>query len=61
MQIGSVEVATTDNASSVRTPGSQITVDSESDQQVGVDAQKATAVMAKKGSASVTRQAVARP
>jgi len=53
MQIGSVEVATTDNASSVRTPGSQITIDSESTTQVGVDAQKATAVMAEKGSASV--------
>src|ERR1700756_1160116 len=54
MQIGSVEVATTDNASSVRPPGSQITVDSESTTQVGVDAQKATAVVAEKGSASVT-------
>jgi hypothetical protein len=53
MQIGSVEVATTDNASSVRTPGSQITVDSESTTQVGVDAQKSTAVVAEKGSASV--------
>src|SRR3954447_11892525 len=54
MQIGSVEVATTDNSSSVRTPGSQITVDSESTTQVGVDSQKATAVVAEKGSASVT-------
>ena len=53
MQIGSVEVATTDDASSVRTPGSQVTVDSESTTQVGVDAQKATAVMTEKGSASV--------
>src|SRR3954470_22524116 len=53
MQIGSVEVATADNASSVRTPGSQITIDSESTTQVGVDAQKTTAVMAERGSASV--------
>src|SRR3954470_2443452 len=53
MQIGSVEVATTDNSSSVRTPGSQITVDSESTTQVGVDAQKTTSVVAEKGSASV--------
>jgi hypothetical protein len=53
MQIGSVEVATTDNASSVRTPGSQITIDSESTTQVGVNAQKATAIVAEKGSASV--------
>jgi hypothetical protein len=53
MQIGSVEVATTDNASSVRTPGSQITVDSESTTQVGVNAEKATAVVSEKGSSSV--------
>jgi len=53
MQIGSVEVATTDNASSVRTPGSQITIDSESTTQVGVNAEKATAIVAEKGSASV--------
>src|SRR6266550_1262996 len=53
MTIGSVEVATTDDASSVRTPGSQVTIDSESTTQVGVDAQKATAVVAEKGSASV--------
>ena len=53
MQIGTVEVATTDDASSVRTPGSQVTVDSESTTQVGVDAQKTTAVLSEKGSASV--------
>lgn len=53
MQVGSVEVATTDNTSGVSTPGSQITVDSESTTQVGVDAQKATAVVSEKGSASV--------
>ena len=53
MQVGSVEVATTDDASSVRTPGSQVTIDSESTTQVGVDAQKTTAVLAEKGSASI--------
>jgi hypothetical protein len=53
MQVGSVEVATTDDASTVRTPGSQITVDSESTTQVGVDKTKATSVVATKGSASV--------
>jgi hypothetical protein len=53
MQVGSVEVATTDDASSVRTPGSQVTIDSESTTQVGVDPQKATAVLTEKGSASV--------
>jgi cbb3-type cytochrome oxidase subunit 3 len=54
MQVGSVEVATTDDASSVRTPGSQVTIDSESTTQVGVDPQKTTAVLTEKGSASVT-------
>lgn len=53
MQIGSVEVATTDDSSTVKTPGSQVVVDSESTTQVGVDRQKATAVVATKGSASV--------
>ncbi len=53
MQIGSVEVATTDDASSVRTPGNQVTIDSESTTQVGVNAQKATAVVTEKGTASI--------
>jgi len=53
MQIGSIEVATTDDASTVRTPSSQVTVDSESSTQVAVDKQKATSVMTVKGSASV--------
>jgi hypothetical protein len=54
MQIGSVEVATTDDQSTVRTPGSQVVIDSESTTQVGVDNSKATAVIATKGSASVS-------
>src|SRR5204862_5441816 len=54
MQIGSIEVATSDAQSTVRTPGSQVTVDSDSTTQVGVDHQKQTAVMTEKGSASVT-------
>ena len=53
MTIGSIEVATTDDQSTVRTPGSQVTVDSESTTQVGVDHQKQTAVVTEKGSASV--------
>lgn len=61
MQVGSVEVATTDDASSVRTPGSQVTIDSESTTQVGVDPQKATAVMTEKGSASVVPSAGGAP
>jgi hypothetical protein len=53
MQIGSVEVATTDDVSTVRTPGSQVVVDSDSTTQVGVDRSKSTSVVATKGSASV--------
>jgi len=53
MQIGSIEVATTDDQSTVRTPGSQITIDSDSTAQVGVDQKRLTAVVTEKGSASV--------
>lgn len=53
MQVGSIEVATTDDQSTVRTPGSQVTIDSESTTQVGVDRDKGTAVMSEKGSVSV--------
>ena len=53
MQVGSIEVATTDDQSTVRTPGSQVTIDSESTTQVGVDRDKATAVLNEKGSASI--------
>lgn len=53
MQVGSVEVATTDDSSTVRTPGSQVIVDSESTTQVGVDRGKATSIVTMKGSASV--------
>src|SRR5207245_442095 len=61
MQIGSVEVATTDDASTVRTPGTQVIVDSDSTTQVGVDRQKATAVVAEKGTAAVTSTAGGNP
>ncbi|HET7706148.1 MAG TPA: hypothetical protein VFM36_08690 [Thermoanaerobaculia bacterium] len=54
MQVGSVEVATTDDSSTVRTPGSQVVIESESTTQVGVDRGKATSVVATKGTASVT-------
>jgi hypothetical protein len=54
MQVGTVEVATIDQESSVRTPGTQIVVDSESTTQVGVDTGKATSIISTKGSASVT-------
>lgn len=61
MQIGSVEVATTDDSSTVRTPGSQVVVDSESTTQVGVDKEKGTSIVATKGSASVTSPAGGTP
>jgi len=57
MQIGSVEVATTDDESSVRTPGTRVVVDSESTSQVAVTKGSETSVVATKGSASVTSTA----
>ncbi len=57
MQVGSVEVATLDDESGVRTPGTHVVVDSESTTQVGVDRAQQTAVVATKGSASVTSTA----
>lgn len=57
IEVGPVEVATTDDASTIRTPGSQVVVDSASTTQVGVDKQKATSVVAVKGSAAVTSTA----
>lgn len=53
MQVGSVEVATADDSSTIRTPGSQVVVESDSGSQVGVNAAKATSVVATKGTASV--------
>ncbi|HEX2120900.1 MAG TPA: hypothetical protein VHL59_04590, partial [Thermoanaerobaculia bacterium] len=54
MSIGSVEVATPrDDTSTVRTPGTQVIVESESTTQVGVDQAKATSVMATRGAASI--------
>lgn len=54
MRVGSVEVATESQPSTVRTPGTQIVVDSASAAQVGVDQSKATSVVSLKGAASVT-------
>lgn len=54
MRVGSVEVATAaDDTSTVRTPGTQVVVESESTTQVGVDPQKATSVVSTRGAASV--------
>ncbi|HEY5611375.1 MAG TPA: FecR domain-containing protein [Thermoanaerobaculia bacterium] len=55
MQIGSVEINTTDDVSTVRTPGTQVVINSESTAQVGVDrTQQATQVVALRGSSTVT-------
>ncbi|HYI12817.1 MAG TPA: hypothetical protein VEK57_27455 [Thermoanaerobaculia bacterium] len=53
MRIGSVEVATSDGQSTVRTPGTRVIVDSESTTQVGVNKSQATDVVATRGAASV--------
>lgn len=62
MRVGSVEVATAANdTSTVRTPGTQVTVESESTTQVGVDQSNATAVVATRGAASVASSAGGTP
>jgi hypothetical protein len=62
LKVGPVEAATTDDASTIRTPGSQVIVDSASTTQVGVDKQtNATSVVAMKGSAAVTSTAGGEP
>ena len=53
MRVGSVEVATSNDSSAVRTPGTQIIIESESTAQVGVDPAQATQVMATRGASSV--------
>ena len=52
MTVGSVEVATTTDSSTVRTPGTQVVVDSQSAVQVGVDPEMST-IMSTRGGASV--------
>lgn len=54
MKVGQVEVATLNESSTVRTPGTQIVVDAESRTEVGVDQSKTTSVVAMRGAASVT-------
>ncbi|MBV9494139.1 MAG: FecR domain-containing protein [Acidobacteria bacterium] len=54
MKVGSVEVATSDDVSTVRTPGNQVVVESDSTTQVGVSkANNETSVISMKGSATV--------
>ncbi|HXI14514.1 MAG TPA: FecR domain-containing protein [Thermoanaerobaculia bacterium] len=55
MQVGSVEINTSDDSSTVKTPGTQIVVQSDSTTQVGVDRKdQATEVVSIKGSSSIT-------
>ncbi|HVG23664.1 MAG TPA: hypothetical protein VND45_05875 [Thermoanaerobaculia bacterium] len=53
MRVGSVEVATTTDASTVRTPGTQVVVEEQSSAQVGVT-NDATSVVSMRGAASVS-------
>lgn len=53
VRVGPVEVATTNDPSTVRTPGTQVVIESESTTQVGVDSAKGTSVVAMRGAASV--------
>jgi hypothetical protein len=53
MRVGSVEIATTSDTSTVRTPGAQVVVESQSAVQVGVDHAEQTSVVSARGAASV--------
>lgn len=54
MQVGSVEINTTDEVSTVRTPGTEVVISSDSTTQVGVaQADRRTRVVALKGSSNV--------
>jgi hypothetical protein len=53
MRVGSVEVATARDASTVRTPGTQVTIESDSTTHVGVDHTQATSIVASRGAATV--------
>ena len=52
MRVGSVEVATTSDSSTVRTPGTQVVVEQQSSAQVGVEDEK-TSVVSMRGGAQV--------
>jgi Glucodextranase, domain B len=56
MRVGSVEVATADATSAIRTPGTHVVVESESTTQVGVDKAQQSSIVATRGAASVSPQ-----
>ena len=60
MRVGSVEVATTSDTSTVRTPGTQVVVEQQSTAQVGVDDDK-TSIVSMRGGASVSPEAGGAP
>ncbi|HYO78480.1 MAG TPA: hypothetical protein VE010_18620 [Thermoanaerobaculia bacterium] len=57
MRVGSVEVATANESSAVRTPGTHVVVESESTTQVGVDKAQTSSIVATRGAASITPEA----
>jgi hypothetical protein len=57
MRVGSVEVATANESSAVRTPGTHVVVESESTTQVGVDKARQSSIVATRGAASVSPEA----
>jgi len=58
MRIGTVEINTSDDASTIRTPGTQVVINSESTAQVGVDkTAESTQIVNLRGSAQVTSNA----
>ncbi len=54
MQIGSIEINTHEDISTVRTSGAQVVVDSKSTTQVGVDEESRTEVVSLRGTSSVS-------
>jgi hypothetical protein len=57
MQVGSLQVTTDEETSTIRTPGTQVVISSESTTHVGVSPRKETAVMTVRGSSAVASQA----
>jgi hypothetical protein len=57
MQVGSLQVTTDEETSTVRTPGTQVVISAESMAHVGVDSGKETAVTAIRGSSAVASTA----
>ncbi|HEV7239004.1 MAG TPA: hypothetical protein VGQ36_07150 [Thermoanaerobaculia bacterium] len=53
MRVGSVEIATTTDQSTIRTPGTQVVVESRSTTQVGVDRSSQTSIVSTRGATSV--------